>query len=425
MKSVAGRRVLGASLVVGGVVMAVLGGGMGVLARTVVSSGGPGAMIVLVLAIVLVGAGMRTYRWGKRIYRSGPQWDDPRAAILYLRSFESDRRGRTMGLQVPTIFPTNFHTEAEQLALPFKPVGPFELIRPPHSKLPDLPGVAIRLDDAVWQRDVEARIRRARLVLLRAGVGDGLQWEVETCLARLTPERLILVVPGHRGTREYEQFLQLFRDRFPRSLPQYTGGWREPAWVGALIWFMPDWQPRLEKVHEPLVDLGIPLARGVEAALRPYREQYGIQVHASVAAPVPRILASCVDVAVVALLFAVASASGDLTFFELFSVASSVIYFVGTEVSALCGTLGKRVAGLQMVGHGGLRISLTQSLLRFFAKSLSVVCVVPAVLSFVAVLRGRRTLHDMLAGTFVEQRTAPALPASAAAPPVAAEPALW
>lgn len=416
MKTAAARRVLGTLLVVAGVILTTLGGLAGVAARHVGEVGADAVLLALVTAVVMVGGGVLTYRWGKRISRSaGPLRVDPRPPVLYLRSFQSDRRGSRRPANLPTLVPTHFSTEVEQLALPFRPLGPLEVVHPPEGVLPDLPGRLVRLDDAAWQAEVDARIQRARLVLLRAGASDGLLWEVETCLRRLTPERLIIVVPGSRGTDEYEQFMERFQDRFPRALPAYSGGWREPDWVGALIWFMPDWTPRLEPVQVPFVDRGIPLARSVAAALRPYREQYGVPVHTPAATPLRRILAGCVDVAALAAIVAIESATSGSALVEAVFVVCLFAYFVAFEVSPLRGSPGKRLLGLRMVSPGGLPVSVLQSILRFLAKAMSAVTVIPAVISLVAIFTGRRTLHDLLTDTLVEERPAP-VPAAPSAP---------
>src|SRR5215469_1496518 len=101
--------------------------------------------------------------------------------VLYLRSFQSDTSS-----SFKVLF-SGLTTEEEQLADVLRPIGELITIGRPGEKLP-LPGAArIYASDSEWQSVVLEHMRSAQLVILRAGAGHGLFWELKESLTELTP----------------------------------------------------------------------------------------------------------------------------------------------------------------------------------------------------------------------------------------------
>ncbi len=186
--------------------------------------------------------------------------DDPIAAtggedghrVLYLRPFgQDDDWGvylpftpwnpltwrlllRPMGLvRCYLLFFTGRMTWEQVLKAACRPVGRVVAIGEPGERLPTLGLLNTYVDDEGWQGEVEELIDRSQLVVVRAGVSDGVLWEFEHVVPRVRPERLVIYV-GQRsldrrdaGTQARQEFYEEFRSEvsefFPAGLPKDLG----------------------------------------------------------------------------------------------------------------------------------------------------------------------------------------------------------
>ncbi|MGW1867205.1 hypothetical protein ACWCPS_16770 [Streptomyces mauvecolor] len=163
--------------------------------------------------------------------------------VLYLRSFEDDRRragldeSRVRGIgSVFSFLYVSGLTEEEQLTRVLAPVAPVVAVGEPGERLP-LAGARrfyLPLDD--WQGTVSQLMGRARLVVLTAGLTAGVLWEIGEAARKLPPERLVVLVP--MGPGEYDTF----RDRARAAMPGRPDG--------TPYLELPDWPP--ERTGEPV-----------------------------------------------------------------------------------------------------------------------------------------------------------------------------
>jgi hypothetical protein len=115
-------------------------------------------------------------------------WRDTRADVLYLRTFRSDATGL-----LRKVF-SGLSSDEEQLALALQPFGHMIAIGQPGESLP-LPGaVRAYASDDQWQQVVLERMRTSSLVVLRAGAGAGLNWELEQIKRYCDPTRVLILV---------------------------------------------------------------------------------------------------------------------------------------------------------------------------------------------------------------------------------------
>ncbi len=105
---------------------------------------------------------------------------DPRAPVLYLRSFETD---------------TGMVNQEEALADIVHEVGPFIAIGRPGEVLPRLGAARQYVGDDEWQPYVRDMLDRSRMVFMLAGKTEGLGWEINEAFERLDPRRLVILVP--------------------------------------------------------------------------------------------------------------------------------------------------------------------------------------------------------------------------------------
>jgi hypothetical protein len=146
-------------------------------------------------------------------------------------------------------------TYEERLARTLRKLGPFVAVGDPTERLPLLGAARMYAADEDWRETVDELTARAGVVLLQAGEGDGLAWEVRHVIELDAPERAILSLPLHAKRTEpsrqerYDAFRRRFGDDFPRPLPEAIGHCQ-------FAYFDADWTPRL------LGESGAPLPAG-------------------------------------------------------------------------------------------------------------------------------------------------------------------
>jgi len=208
---------------------------------------------------------------------------DAKPHVLYLRSFAADPS--TLFKQAASAFTT----EEEQLADVLRPFGELIAIGRPGEKLP-LPG-AVRMyaTDAEWQQLVLDRMRSAPLVVIRAGVGAGISWEVGQAFATLSPKRILILVLNLKAD-EYRVFADEVRQHTRIALPAIGEGSLLKAIVdvsyGAskappgFIMFSDDWSPAFLPFPFTPIRIGInDMKKAFNLALRPVFERHGLEWH--------------------------------------------------------------------------------------------------------------------------------------------------
>jgi hypothetical protein len=189
---------------------------------------------------------------------------DPRPAVLYLRSFsdEPETRRIHLGRHWDRAF-----AEEEFLIAELRKVGPFVAIGSPDDELPPAGAHRAYPNDSEWNAEVLRLMDRAGGVVIRLGPGGGLAWEIRQAVSRLSPEQLAILIP--RDVAAYELFRTQIDPLLPVPLPPYPEISRRdqvPRAVSDLFGFLyspPDWLRRLQ-----------PLARHLEAAEAASRDPF-------------------------------------------------------------------------------------------------------------------------------------------------------
>lgn len=224
---------------------------------------GVAATPVLVVSLALVTRGRRERAGGAERVLT----EDSRAPVVYLRPFGADGAevARRMSSRV-RIAPTErvVKTYEERLAHALRKIGPFVAIGNPAERLPLLGAVRMYAADEDWQARAGELIGRAAVVLLQAGEGHGLDWEVQYVTAHGTPERTILSLPLDAKRSEpsrqerYDAFRRQCGRHFPRPLPETIAHCQ-------FAYFDADWTPEL------LGERGAPLPSGEDERARALR----------------------------------------------------------------------------------------------------------------------------------------------------------
>ena len=217
---------------------------------------------------------------------------DPRAPVLYLRSFADDgqallgehskwlRRGANLAA------PVNAEQEIADI---LDAIGPVVAIGKPGEPLPELGAARLYVTDDQWQAKVGELMRMARLVVLRVGSTPGLLWEIEQALEHLPRQRVVFALLGGSVVAPalLARLAPVLGPSFEAALPEASpAAWsralyRDPRRrIGGLVFFAADGSAHAVAVRRwPLQwqDFGFMLlARSQAAPLRrAWREVFG------------------------------------------------------------------------------------------------------------------------------------------------------
>lgn len=267
----------GCALKVGGIALLVVG------ALFYLALGGVDENPAAIFAVVFMIAGLflhfRGRRKSARAIAQGPAspLNDAKPDVLYLRSFRDDTS--TSG----KILFSGFTTDEEQLADALRPFGDLIAIGQPGEPLP-VPGAArMYATDAQWKQVVLDRMRSATLVVIRAGSGPGLLWEVGQALSTLRPEKLLIFV-FRVSKGDYDAFAAQVRETFGINLPEIASprlirtvvDYRENPFnlMPGFIRFLDDWNAEFLPLPTTIVRLGYnDYKKSFIQALRPVFER--------------------------------------------------------------------------------------------------------------------------------------------------------
>ena len=187
---------------------------------------------------------------GRRMRVSGAERvlaEDVRPPTVYLRPFDADQA------QIANRWSSRLRispreglekTYEQRLARTLRKIAPFVAVGDPTEPLPLIGAARMYAADEDWQETVDDLTDRAGVLLVHAGEGDGLAWEVQHVIEQDEPERVILSLPLLAKRKEpsrqerYDDFRRRTCDAFPRPLPETIGHCQ-------FLYFDADWTPRL------------------------------------------------------------------------------------------------------------------------------------------------------------------------------------
>lgn len=232
-------------------------------------------------AVMIVAGGFFYWRGRQYAARAAAQTTraDSRPSVLFLRDFRSDPS--TLGQAFSTLLRmttlSGLSTEEEQLAAVMQPFGDLIAIGKPGEALPT-PGAARQYaSDEEWQDVVSNRIREARFVVIRAGSGEGLLWELKRVVELMDPQKLLLLL-FRMKRRHYRQFRDKASAIFRVALPAPERCARFGR-ISGFITFSADWTPSFLPLKAPLWRRSPykPVQRMFQFALKPIFEAAGVE----------------------------------------------------------------------------------------------------------------------------------------------------
>ena len=192
---------------------------------------------------------------------------DPRAPVLYLRPFSVDAVETISTLQQESAL----SVEESRLVDHLNWMGPVVAIGRPGDRLAHLGAARLYVSEDNWQEVARRLMAAARLVVIRAGVGGGLKWELACAREDLPPDKVVVWIPKDLRGAAYTAFQELARDALKIDLPEELGD--------GFLRFDSHWHPT---GVTPLTDIGNTVLQGPQPAGPPvsWRELFaelGIQ----------------------------------------------------------------------------------------------------------------------------------------------------
>jgi len=221
--------------------------------------------------------------WRGRQYRAqataGDIFGDTKPDVLYLRAFEADRsvlRYVAWSFLLPRLV-SGLITEEEQLRDVLRPFGDLVAIGRPGEKLPTPGAARLYVSDAQWQSVVSDQMRCAALVVIRAGRGKGLLWELKQAFENLDPTKLLILVLNMKR-KDYAAFREEMSTMLGVVFPAFDGFTRFRR-VSGFVRFASDWRPEMLRLYAPYLRRTIykPYQPLFQFTLKPLFKDFGLE----------------------------------------------------------------------------------------------------------------------------------------------------
>jgi hypothetical protein len=215
--------------------------------------------------------------FGKRLCNTGWRMmiasavrvNDPRPPVLYLRSFSSDSKLQRFVNLIPTgnlyidfMANVTLSTEEEDIAAILSRVGPPIAVGRPGEKLPTVGMTKLYVPDDQWRHRVRELISQAALVVIRAGPGPFLLWEIQTAMNILNPEQLLFLIPFGEEFERGNAYCPMLRNRplikfqeelqrlLPCDVPLLVGMRVKNVSTIGLLYFERNWTPHFIELSQ-------------------------------------------------------------------------------------------------------------------------------------------------------------------------------
>ena len=258
---------------------------------------------VILISMLLLGVFL-FFRGRQHIARASAEKiiGDQKADILYLRTFQSDpsTAGQVFSSMLTPNLMAGLTTVEEQLKEALRPIGDLVAIGRPGEKLP-APGAArMYASDNEWKSVVTDQMKAAKLVIIRAGGGEGLLWELERAFEILDPEKVLILILNMKK-KHYRSFSKELHRIVGASLAEGSAYKRGGRYAG-FIRFSSGWQPEFLPLRAPVFRSSAykPFRRSFTFTLRPVFENLGVEWRKP---PLSALTILCFMVLIIILLF--------------------------------------------------------------------------------------------------------------------------
>jgi hypothetical protein len=186
---------------------------------------------------------------------------------LYLRSFQDESLDTSPTEGLFPFLPNNF-TQEEALVRSLEKIGPTVAIGKPNEPLPELGAARMYVEEVRWKDAVADMMEKACLVVIRAGVSEGLLWEEEQALQRMRPQQVIFILSD--DAQSYRKLRSRLNPHLAINLPVFEE-WDEAdrKSLRVVLYFQPGWRPKMVDMAQ----MDTSFVRAIDKALQPVIKQ--------------------------------------------------------------------------------------------------------------------------------------------------------
>lgn len=211
---------------------------------------GEGGKIIRAFTVTALVGGLYLINYGRRDITLRAQHvreKDTRAPIVYLRPFTEDGVEWNISINRShrrfSFFKTWLPTYESRITHELKKIGPVIAVGDPLDERPQLGAARMYIDSEYWQSEVIELLSDAALVVLHAGESDGLVWEIEQVIKRISPEKIIFCLPLDKKCEGVDvERWQAFRKR---TMNIFEKGLPEDICDGEFLYFDKNWTPEV------------------------------------------------------------------------------------------------------------------------------------------------------------------------------------
>jgi hypothetical protein len=174
---------------------------------------------------------------------------DPKYNVLYLRPFETDPSPSMLRNVFRVFMMDRIFTEEEQLREVLQPFGGLVAIGKPGESLPPPGAARLYPSNDEWKKVVIDLMETASLVILRAGMGEGLHWELMQARRVVNPKKLLILFIDTEKM-SYEFFKKEADWIFKGTVPQFDEI-KSAGGVSGFFRFSENWEPNFLPLRAP------------------------------------------------------------------------------------------------------------------------------------------------------------------------------
>lgn len=368
--------------------------------------------LFFVLGIIFFGLGIFLWRLSKRIKSISATkilQTDKRAPVLYLRSFQDEKKSfRSQNSSIvqyitltSSILPQNLNSEEEQLTIVLNNIGPTICLGKPGDLLPPSGMYRDYIPSEKWQQKVKEFISISQLILIRANETEGLRWEIDYVWNHVDRKRLIFLLPEKQ--KKVESFNQLLATIIGKPVPSYRVEWLTDNFSG-LLYFDNKNNPKVVAIKKQAFRFGNLISLRLKKTLESLPEDIIHFEKLKLANKKERVYAFFLDCLV---MFGIAAVPSFIWFyyegyenaiiiFLLSTLSLYVVYSFLIEMSNEGMTFGKKHFKLKLMDKEQIEPTFQQIFARTIFKLIS--CLLFYINILVFLFTGNH-LHDYLSAT--------------------------
>lgn len=238
--------------------------------------------VIIWLSVFIIPLGAFLYWRGRQYIASTISKkiiSDLKSHVIYLRDFKTDPStfSFVFSPDISERLISGLRTTEDELREVLMPFGELVAIGRPDEKLPTPGAARLYASDVGWKKVISDQMKSASLVIIRAGSGQGLLWELRQAVQILDPKKLLIFFLNMKK-KDYLAFRQNTDLIFKGNFPEYIGS-KLFFNLSGFISFSSNWEPKFLQLRAPFFrrDPNKSNLRLFKYTLKPVFKEHGLE----------------------------------------------------------------------------------------------------------------------------------------------------